>query len=133
MKLFDNLSKTSKLMLAAIAAVCLALLLLGLLVTTWIFPFEKPSAFAAGIIVGCLHSMLKVILLEKSINQTLDMEKERAASFSHLHTMGRYVLTIAVFAAVILYPNVFGLFGAIIGVVSLQLAAHITNRMLKKD
>lgn len=133
MKLFSNLSRTSAIMMKTVGIVCFAMLILGMSVIIFAYPFEKPLAFAIGMATGYAHSILKVVLLERSINQSMDMEKKQAESYAHLHYIGRFVITIAVFAMVILLPGVFGLFGTILGVLSLQIAAHITSIVLKRS
>ena len=65
--------------------------------------------------------------MEKSLLRTMDMGKDGAESIGRLHFFGRYLLTGVVFAAAILSRGVIGLFGTIAGVVSLQLAAYVTN------
>lgn len=132
MRLFSNLSQTSRIMMTSVGVICLVMLGLGLIVIHLIYPFEKPLSFVTGLAIGCIQSMIKIILLEKSISHTLDMEKEHATAFASIQAIGRYVLTIAVFAAVLLLPAIFGLFGAILGVLSLQFAAYATNMVLNK-
>jgi len=118
-------------MLKADAAVCFALLLIGLSVIFFVYEFEGPGQFALGLLVGCIHSLAKIVLLEKSIMGTLGREKENARNHAVLHFFGRYFLTVAVFVVVVLFNGVFGLFGALAGVLSLQVAAHIANRALR--
>ena len=141
MNLFNisGLSKTARVMLASVAAVCLVLLAAGLLFINLIYKFEGSLPYTAGIMLGCIHSMIKIVLLEKSINRSLDIgasgehEAKRASSVAYLHYVGRLVLTGAVFALAIIFPGIFGLFGAIIGVLSLQAAAIFANIILQKQ
>jgi len=133
MNLFSNLSKTAQIMMKSAAAICLAFFVLGLLVIILIYPFEGILPYATGIALGCVHSIIKIILLEKSLSKTMDLDKKIASNIAFFHYIGRIVLTVAVFALVILFPGVFGLFGAIIGVVSLQFSAYVTNIILKRQ
>lgn len=134
----SKLSKTAQIMLTADVAVCFVLMILGLLVINLIYRFEGSLPYAAGIMIGCIHSLIKIVLLEKSINRTLDIsangehEAKKASGIAYLHYVGRFVLTGAVFALVIIFPSIFGLFGAIIGVLSLQAAAIAANIILQK-
>jgi len=137
-----GMSKTAQIMMTAVVSVCFVLLILGLLVINFIYQFEKSLLYAAGIMIGCVHSLIKVVLLEKSISRTLDIgetggnsehDAKRASNIAYLHYVGRFVLTGAVFVLVIIFPGIFGLFGAIIGVLSLQAAAIVTNAVLQKQ
>jgi len=127
------MSKTSILMVASAAVICAALLILGLAVIFFAYPFERPLPFAAGLGMGFLHTVFKIVTLEKSIQKTVDLEKDRAVAMARLLTFARMGITVAVFVLVILFPRVFGLFGAIAGVVSLQLSAYATNILIRKD
>ena len=131
MRFFSALSRISKVMTMWVIAVCLALLSAGLLAIHVIYPFEESLPFIAGVILGCLHSVIKVALLEKSLNRVINMEKDGAESVGRLHFIGRYFLTAAVFIIVILSRGYIGLFGTILGVLSLQIAAYITGHIMK--
>ena len=118
-------------MLMAVIAICFVLLAIGQIIIHFVYPFENALLYASGMTLGCVHSLIKVVLLEKSISRTIDMDNKGAENIARLHYFGRFALTAAVFACVFLFPGLFGLFGTIIGVVSLQLAAYITNFILK--
>ena len=120
-------------MCLVIAGLYAALLMLGLLVTLIIYPFEAPLPYALGLTLGCLLSLGKVILLEKALDRSLDAGEEKSAkNYAHFQSILRYLLTIAVLLVVVLFPRVFGLFGVILGVLSLQISAYITGAIVKK-
>ena len=132
MPIVNNLTKTTKTMLLSAASVCFVLLILGIVIILMFnIQYERPLPYAAGLVLGCLHTLIKIIWLEKSINRSLDAEIQGAANFAHLHYLGRYALTAAVFILVFLNQNVFGLFGTIAGVFSLRVAAHVTGRAMR--
>jgi hypothetical protein len=112
--------------------ICFVLLIIGLVIINFVYPFEGSLSFAAGIGIGCIHSVAKIILLEKSISKTLNLEKQNATNMERLHYMGRYFLTAAVFAVVILLRQYFGIIGAVVGVLSLQLSAYAASFILNK-
>ena len=137
-----KLSKTARAMVMSVIAVCVALLAAGLLVINLIYKFEGSLPFTAGIMIGCIHSLIKIVLLEKSISRSLDIGEageedensgKRASNIAYLHYVGRLALTAAVFALAIFLPDIFGLFGTIIGVLSLQAAAIVANFVLQKQ
>ena len=131
--MFDNLSKTAKVMMVSVVAICCVLLVLGLLVIFFVHPFEAPLLFTTGIFLGCVHSAVKVALLEKSITALVDMEKDAAKATAKLHFFGRFLITLALFAVVIIFSDVFGLIGAAIGALSLQFSAYTTNIVLNRQ
>jgi len=118
-------------MILMVAIVCLALLAAGMFVIYFVYPFEGMPQYASGLLLGCVHSVLKVVLLEKSISNTADMEKKPAENYAKLQFLMRYAITGVTFAIVIIFRGVFGLFGTILGVLSLQAAAHITGFCIK--
>ncbi|MCL1805887.1 MAG: hypothetical protein FWG28_07825 [Clostridiales bacterium] len=126
-----GLSRTTRVMLMWVVAVCVALLAAGLLLIRFAYPFEGYRPFIAGLAIGCAHSLAKAVLLEKSLSHIIDMQKEGAESIGRLHFIGRYLITAAVFVVVILSRGFFGFFGTIAGVLSLQIAAYITGHLLK--
>lgn len=126
-----KVSKTAATMCAAIGGLFLLFLAAGLLVTMLLYPFERPLPYALGLLLGCLLSAAKVILLEKSIGRSVDMEGKTARGYASLMAALRYLLTIAVLLLVFFFRDVFGLFGAIIGLLSLQAAAYITGHIVK--
>ena len=132
-----GLSKTARIMIAATVVICLALLAAGLAVINLVgavSEFEKPLPFAAGLALGCAVSVIKIILLEKSIKLTLDIgEKSKAAPIGSLLYLARFALTGAVLVLAFIFHGIFGRIGAVAGILSMQLAAYTANIFLKKQ
>ncbi|MDR2931923.1 MAG: ATP synthase subunit I [Oscillospiraceae bacterium] len=128
-----GVSKTAAVMCYALGGLFLFFLVIGLLVSVFIYPFEAPAPYALGLFVGCASSVLKVILMEKSLGKAADMEEKGAKNYGALMAMSRYFLTIAVFLLVVFFRDIFGLFGTIIGVLALQFSAYIANFVLRKN
>ena len=130
----SGLSKTAKVMCAALAALCAFLLAAGLSVILWVFPFEPAAAYAIGLVAGTLLSAAKVVLMERSLNRAADIgEFTGARNYGLAQVMLRNMLTLGFFLLVFFFRPIFGLFGAIAGVLSLQPAALITGYLLRKD
>lgn len=127
-----KVSETAATMCAAIGGLFLLLLAAGLLATTLIYQFERPLPYALGLLLGCILSAVKVVLLEKALDRSVDMEGKTAQGYASLMAALRYMLTIGVFLLVFFFRDVFGLFGAIIGVLSLQISAYITGHIINK-
>ena len=132
-----GLSKTAKIMIVSTGVICLVFLAAGLAVTGFVgaaAEFERPLAFAAGIALGCAVSVVKIVLLEKSIKLTIDMgEKSKAAPVGGLLYIARFAMTGAVLAAAFIFPGVLGRLGTVLGIVSMQLAAYTANIFLRKQ
>jgi len=131
MNVFTGLSRTARVMIAWVIAVCLVLMAAGAAAIAWVHPFEPMIPYIAGVALGCVHSILKIALMEKSLIRTMDMEKDGAVSIGRLHFFGRYLLTGVVFVIAILTRGAIGLFGTIAGILSLQIAAYIVNQVLR--
>ena len=133
MKFFAGLSKTARIMLAATAVVCVILLGAGLIAINFIYEFEKSVPFMAGIALGGVQSLVKIIILEKSLNRILDIgEKDKASGIGALLYFGRFILTGSVLIFAFIFPGICGPFGTIAGILAMQVAAYATNIFLKK-
>lgn len=128
-----NLSTTAKNMLTAIVWLFAGLLAAGLAVTLLLYRFEPPLAYALGLALGCASSALKVVLLERSNAKLLELDSKAAENLSRLFFVLRFTLTVILLLPVVLLPDYVGLFGAILGVLSLQAAAHIAGRRQEKQ
>ena len=129
-----KLSKTAKTMCCVLCGLCAFFLVAGITVSVLIYSFETPRAYAAGLLAGTLLSVVKVVLMEKMLNRAADIaEAKSARNYGALSVTFRNLLTVGVLLLVFFFRDVFGLFGAIIGILSLQLASYITGYILRKD
>lgn len=126
-----KISETAALMCLHTALLFGVLLVLGMVVCLWVYPFEQPLPYALGLTVGCLLSFAKIVMLERALNRSSDMDEKSARNYVSLQAMLRYGLTIVVLAGVVFAKGFFGLFGVIFGVLSLQGAAYITGAIIK--
>lgn len=125
--MLSKYSETAKIMLLALAVILAVLAALGLVVTLAVYPFEKPLAYVLGLLVGGGLSAMKILLLERSIAKTVDMEQKNAQSMARLHFFLRYGLTVLVLVGVVLLRQYIGLFGTLLGLLALQLSAYAAN------
>ena len=129
-----KLSKTAKVMCSALFGLCAFFMAAGIAATNLLYRFEPPGAYAAGLLAGTLLSVVKVVLMEKMLERAADTADAKSAkSYGSLSVTFRNLLTIAVFLLVFFFRDIFGLFGAIIGVLLIQLAAFVTGAILRKD
>jgi hypothetical protein len=127
-----NLSETAATMCAAIGGLFLLLLVVGLTVTLLIFPFERPIPYAMGLLVGCALSAVKVVILESALNKSADMAGGQARGYVGIMAITRYALTVIVMLLAAFFRDIFGLFGAIMGILTMQLSAYIASAILNK-
>ena len=126
-----KLSETAVIMVLALGGLGLLLAAVGLAVNQLWYAFEPPLSFLLGLLIGCAHSVIKVILLEKSMQRAVQAEEKTARNYAVLQSLLRYGLTILVLLTPVLFPRAVGVFGVVAGVLSLQLAAYITTAVLK--
>lgn len=127
-----DLRETAKIMSLAVAGLFALLLIVGELIILFVYQFELPYKYALGLTLGSGLSLLKVVLLTRSIDKGAGSEDPNAAGKTSLHFVFRYGLTIVVLACVVIFKDYFGLFGAIGGILTLQLSAYVTNIVLSK-
>ena len=134
-----KISKTAAIMMEVVMGLFLLFLVCGLLIAGIVFlitghviRFESPLAYGIGLFVGCLLSVIKIFLLDRSLNRLLDMEGGKAKALGSLQSILRHVLTLGFLLSAFIFPDYIGRVGIIIGVLSLQVASYITTHRLKK-
>ena len=133
-----NLSKTAKIMILSSVAVYAALLITGLIILNLAAYFnifgdsleiEKSLPYTLGLTLGEVHTIIKIIMIEKAVNKAADTEDTKhAKNMGQLSYFGRFLITIAVLVvgAVPAIPFI-GFFGTVVGVFSMRLAVYITT------
>ena len=82
--------------------------------------------WAVGIALGTFVSVLKVVMLEKTLNKAVDMAPEDAKNYTRSRYTFRMVLTIALVAVAIKIPYI-NVIGLIVGLLLIQPAVYIVN------
>ena len=114
-----NISNTAKQII--ITTIALFFIVLG--ISTFIV--DDIKNFLIGLIFGTIFSILKLILLEKTLNKAMDMSGAKAINYTRIHYTLRYFLTFIVLLIAI-YRD-FNLFGVIIGIVLTIPSVYIVN------
>ncbi|MCL1849709.1 MAG: hypothetical protein FWF83_08620 [Clostridiales bacterium] len=113
---------------------CAFFLFAGLIVTMLLYPFEPPLPYGIGLIAGTALNLLKVRMMESSLNRTADMgDSRQAKNYGAMQAMVRNLMTLALFALVFFFRDIFGLFGTVIGVLYMQIAAYAAGYLIRKD
>lgn len=120
------LMDTSKRILAITLLLSLACFAIGAFFVTDILAYAKGLAF------GTIFSVLKWILLERSIKKSLDMAPNAASAYISLHYMLRYLLTGVVLVVSALEPSI-NLYAAIIGIFIPRPAIFIAGFVYKEN
>jgi len=129
-----HISATAKVMCASLAALCAFFLAAGISVSLFLYPFEPTRAYASGLLTGSLLSAVKIVLMERMLNRAADSaDSASAKNYGALSVVFRNVLTLGVLLIVFFFRDIFGMFGAIIGVLLIQPAAFVTGFIMRKD
>lgn len=87
--------------------------------------------FVIGLFLGSLVSIVKVILLEYTVNKALSLEKKRAGIFVSINQLLRLMLSGLVLVIGALVPQI-SLWGVVAGIFSFQIATY-TIKFSKKS
>ena len=129
-----GMSRTARLMCFILICLCIVFSVAGLLINAFVYPFEPPAAYITGLLAGTALSIAKVKMMERSLNRIADMENSKnAQSYGALQSIFRNLLTLGLLALVFFFRDIFGLFGTIISVLYMQIAAYIAGYLLRKD
>jgi ATP synthase I chain len=106
----------------AICVVALGIVALGI----GLFFADNILNWIIGIIIGTALSVLKVIMLKKTLDKAVDMSPEDAKNFTRSRYTLRMVLSIAVVVAAFKIPYV-NVVSVIVGLLLVQPAVYIVN------
>ncbi|MCL2236154.1 MAG: hypothetical protein FWB98_06925 [Defluviitaleaceae bacterium] len=84
-------------------------------------------SFALGVLLAAIASVVKVLMLERSINKAMDMEANKAHIYMSVSYLPRMILTGAVLVASAIFFGIFGIFGALAGTLSLTISVYIVR------
>lgn len=125
-----KLSETGIKLVKVMLAICLIGLGIGIIVAGIWFPGEIFN-FAYGVFFGTIFSVLKLMLLERSLKKSVNMPEGQAQNYVRLHYMLRYFLTGAILAIAAL-KGFAVLIGVVVCLFSLRPAIYIVNWRMKK-
>ena len=129
-----NLSRPSKRMILVIGISVLVLIVAGVL----IYRSLEALYFAFGVILTSSLNVLKIIMLERTVNKVVGMDEPDAGkNYVRLQYLLRYILTGAVLLAaglisVYVHPPFINIWGAVAGIFTLQIAV-ISVRAMRMD
>ena len=124
-----GITKTAKRLLQCAGLVCLAAFIIGCAVIfIW---FEEPILYyAAGVAWGYVVTCARAVSLDRSLQKSTDMGGNKAKGYAFLQFFFRYILTFGALAAAVFVPFI-NMWGAFIGVLSLQPAAYLAGFLMK--
>ncbi len=125
-----RLSDTGKRLVKVMLALDLVCFGIGIIITSLWFP-DETLKYTYGIIFGCVFSVLKLLLLERTLNKSVDLSggRAKAQNYVRLHYMLRYFLTGAVLV-VAATRGISALIGVFVCLVTLRPAIHIVNHKI---
>ncbi len=126
-------SQTCKRLILSDIAVSLIFFGIGIFAAIFFNDFFKLNilSFTLGMIFGTAFTVLKIMLLEKTVQKAVDMPKEKAVNYTRLHYTLRYILTGAVVAVAAVNTKV-SLFGTVLALAALWPAVHAAAKLEKR-
>lgn len=122
-----NFSETTKQIILIMMALFIIALGVGILVS----PSEVIEHYAFALLFGTIFSILKLVLLEKTIERAVDMTGSKAVNYARLHYVLRFFLTFLVlFIANYRQMNIYGV---VIGVLLSTPAVYIMHFKNRKN
>ena len=122
-----KISNTTKQIIFNMLALALIFLGIGYFFT------ENILAFFLGLLLGTGFSVLKLILIEKTISKAMEMPKEKAIGYTRLHYTLRYILTALVLLIAVFRKEQINLVSVIIGLIILRPAIYISTFKERKN
>ncbi len=120
-----NISNTSKQII--VTTIALFFIIFGIAT----FIVDDAKSFLIGITFGTIFSILRLILLEKTLNKAMDMTSQKAINFTRIHYTLRYFLTFAVLL-IAAYRD-FNILGVVIGIILPVPSIYIVNLKNKSN
>lgn len=120
-----DIYKTLKQIIATVAALGAVAFIIGA------FFAESLLFWLLGIALGTLVSVIKVILLKRTLDKAVDMSPEDAKNYTRSRYTLRLVLSVAVIAVTFKIPY-FNVIGVIVGLLLIQPAVYIVNFINRK-
>ncbi len=88
--------------------------------------------YLLGVGIGVLFSAVKVVLMERSAINSLDMPKERAGNYMQLQSLSRFGLTALVLVASV-FVSTAAFYGVVTSFVSMHLSSYLVRLFIKDD
>ena len=85
--------------------------------------------FALGAVMGAGLNVVKILLMERTVDKSVVMEKSRAENYLRLQYLLRYLLTGAVLIAAVFVPFL-NLWGAALGILTMPVATFFVRKMM---
>ncbi len=114
-------SNTSKKLIAIISAIFFIALGVG-----YMLNYEPLAVYLSGLALGTVTAVVKVLVAELGVSKALLMEPGRSQLYIQGNFIIRYGLTAAALVVAAITPGV-SLVGAVIGVLSMQIAGYIVG------
>lgn len=103
------------------------IIILSAALAAGIFLVEDKQAYALGIAFGGVFTVLKTVLMERTIAKAVEKPPQAAKNYANAHYMLRYVLTFLVLFVGIASPHLHPI-GVALGLLALKPAAYWQGR-----
>ena len=126
-----SISKTAKRLIQCAGFVSLAAFGVGIVLIMLFFEINI-LFFAFGILWGYSVTCYRVFSLDRNLNNSVDLADGKAKGYAVFGFFFRYILTFGALAAAVFVPFI-DIWGAFIGVLSLQPAGYLVRLFLKDE
>lgn len=117
------MSDTCKKLSTVIAVLGLIALVVGL------FFAGNKIYWIVGIVLGTIASLIKVYMLERTLDKAVDMDPKNANNYTRANYTMRLVVSVVIVVLACLVEQI-NVVGVLIGLLLVQPAAYITNLLL---
>jgi hypothetical protein len=126
-----SISKTAKRLIQCAGLVSLAAFAAGTVLILLFFEINL-AFFAFGVLWGYAVTCYRVFSLDRNLNNSVDLTAGKAKGYAILGFFFRYLLTFGALAAAVFVPFL-DIWGAFIGVLSLQPAGYLVRLFIKDE
>ncbi len=87
--------------------------------------------FFFGVLLGAITSIIKILLIQRTVDRAISMEKKQAKKHVGVQQLFRFLLSALVLIIGALVPQV-SLWGVVVGIVAFHPSVYIANYKMKK-
>ncbi|MCL2700038.1 MAG: hypothetical protein FWE68_06980 [Defluviitaleaceae bacterium] len=88
---------------------------------------------ALGVLIGYISCIVRILMLNSTLKHITDMPEAKAAGHAKLQFLVRYAVCAAFLIAAALGQKYVSLYGAVLGVISMQFGAYLTRVIFKEN
>ncbi|NLL70363.1 MAG: ATP synthase subunit I [Epulopiscium sp.] len=96
------------------------------------FFVQDHKPFWLGLIVGTGFSIIKLYMMERSIQRSIQMDAKRASAYTTFQYIFRYTLTAIVLSIIAITQPTVAIFSAALGMITMKMAVYLYSFQEKR-